>query len=94
MGEPIMQGQERFHVALARRVREIRRDIYGESGAPMLAEDLNLRARTWVNYESGVIIPATVILRFLEVTGANPAWLLTGDGTRYSLGRPLVTRSF
>jgi len=88
-----MRRQLRSHVGLARRVREIRRDIYGESGASMLAEDLDLPARTWVNYESGVIIPATVILHFLEVTGANPGWLLTGEGDRYRTVHVTATRS-
>ena len=53
-------------------------------GAPMLAQDLELPTRTWLNYESGVVIPATVILRFIDVTGANPRWLLTGVGDRYT----------
>jgi hypothetical protein len=88
-----MQGQSKSHVVLARRVREIRRDIYGESGAPMLADDLGVPARTWVNYESGVIIPATVILHFLEVTGANPSWLFRGEGDRYKRGPAMLTRS-
>ncbi len=35
------------------------------------------------NYESGVTIPAVVILRFVEITGANPRWLLTGRGDKY-----------
>jgi hypothetical protein len=72
------------HVVVAARVREIRRELYGEWGAPMLAEDLDLPTRTWLNYESGVVIPATVILRFLDFTGANPRWLLTGQGDRYA----------
>jgi hypothetical protein len=50
----------------------------------MLAEDLELPSRTWLNYESGVVIPATVILRFIDLTGANPHWLLTGEGDRYA----------
>ena len=29
-------------------------------------------ARTWVSYESGVVIPAPVILRFIEVNNADP----------------------
>ncbi len=28
-------------------------------------------------------IPAEVILQFIEITEANPHWLLTGDGPRY-----------
>jgi hypothetical protein len=68
------------HVELARRVREIRCALYGETGGPLLAEALGVPARTWRNYESGVIIPAPAILRFLEITGADPVWLLTGEG--------------
>ena len=67
-------------VALARRVREIRRALVGEDGGPLLAEALDLSARTWRNYEAGVTIPATVILWFIEISGASPHWLLTGEG--------------
>jgi hypothetical protein len=78
-------------VALAGRVREVRRELYGESGAPMLAEALGLPTRTWLNYEVGVTIPAEVILRFIEVTGADPHWLLTGLGQRCpAAGRPTL----
>ncbi|MBX6316109.1 MAG: helix-turn-helix transcriptional regulator [Isosphaeraceae bacterium] len=69
---------------LSRRVREIREELYGEHGGPLLAEALRLPFRTWLNYESGVTIPALVILRFLEVTGASPRWLLMGEGPKYS----------
>ena len=71
---------------LAQRVREIREEGYGEHGGPMLAEALNLPFRTWLNYESGATIPAQVILRFMELTGAHPHWLLTGEGVRYLAG--------
>ncbi len=76
-----MGRQSNSHVAA--RVREVRRELYGERGAPILAEDLELPTRTWLNYESGVVIPATVILRFIDLTRANPRWLLTGQGNRY-----------
>ena len=56
---------------------------FGEGGGPLLAEALGLPERTWQNYESGVTIPAPVILRFIELTGANPRWLRTGAGGRY-----------
>jgi hypothetical protein len=78
---------------LAGRVREVRQELYGELGASRLAAELELPARTWLNYESGVVIPATVILRFIEVTGANPSWLLTGQGDRYTTGRATISRS-
>ena len=68
---------------LARRVREIREDLYGEHGGPILAEALEIPFRTWHHYEAGYTIPAQSIRRFIEVTDANPLWLLTGEGDRY-----------
>ena len=73
-----MNGRRFDH--LAARVREVRRELYGKRGAPRLARDLELPARTWRNYEMGVVIPATVILRFIDRTGVDPLWLLTGEG--------------
>ncbi len=67
----------------ASRVREVRNRLYGEHGAPVLAESLNIPARTWLNYEMGVTMPAQVLLLFLEVTGAEPRWLLRGKGERF-----------
>src|SRR3954468_16311055 len=71
-------------LTLAGRVREIRLEQFGEHGGPMLAEALGLPPRTWWNYEAGATIPAPVILRFIEVTGANPGWLLKGEGEKYA----------
>jgi hypothetical protein len=68
---------------LARRIREIREELYGEHGGPLLAEALDLPFRTWHNYEAGCTIPAHSILRFIEVTDAHPHWLLTGEGDKY-----------
>ena len=58
--------------SLSRRLREIRQEIFGEHGGPELARRLNLPARTWYNYETGVTVPAEVLLGFIEQTGANP----------------------
>jgi SOS-response transcriptional repressor LexA len=69
--------------SLSRRLREIRQDLFGEHGGPELARRLNLPARTWYNYETGVTVPAEVLLGFIEQTGANPMWLLSGEGPRY-----------
>ena len=69
--------------ALARRIREIREDLYGEHGGPLLATALDLPFRTWHHYEAGSTIPAHSILRFIEITYANPNWLLTGEGEKY-----------
>lgn len=68
---------------LSRRLREIRQEIFGDHGGPELARRLALPARTWYNYETGVTVPAEVLLGFIEQTGANPIWLLTGEGSRY-----------
>jgi hypothetical protein len=77
-------------VALASRLREVRQQLYGGSGGPALAEALGLPAATWANYEGGVIIPAAVILGFIELTRADPHWLLTGEGERF-MARPGTT---
>ncbi len=69
---------------LARRIREVRLELYGENGGPLLAEALQVPFRTWLNYEKGCTIPATSILRFIELTRTNPHWLLTGCGDKYS----------
>lgn len=86
MNEPSQRSDRQgITLDLARRVREVRVDLYGIHGGPLLAEALQLPFRTWHNYESGCTIPALTILRFMEVTGANPHWLLTGEGA------PLLT---
>ena len=66
---------------------------YGESGGPAQAEELGLIADTWANYESSVVVPASVMLRFIAATGANPHGLLTGQGQRYRAGRTTQIRS-
>lgn len=75
---------------LARRVRELREELFGMHGGPMLAEKLGIPFRTWHNYEIGCTIPAQTILRFIELTGANPHWLLSGEGDKYFTRGPLT----
>ena len=69
--------------SLSRRLREIRQEIFGEHGGPELSRRLDLPARTWYNYETGVTVPAEILLGFIEQTGASPTWLLNGEGPRY-----------
>jgi Peptidase S24-like len=69
--------------SLSRRLREIRQELFGEHGGPELARRLSLPARTWYNYETGVTVPAEVLLSFIDQTGANPMWLLNGEGSRF-----------
>jgi hypothetical protein len=68
---------------LAGRLRAVRLDRYGEHGGPLLAEALQIPNRTWVRYELGAPIPGLVLLRFIEVVGVEPQWLLTGEGRTY-----------
>jgi len=70
--------------SLSRRLREIRQNLFGEHGGPELARRLDLPARTWYNYETGVTVPAEVLLGVIEQTGANPMWLLSGEGPHYT----------
>jgi hypothetical protein len=73
-------------VALSHRVREIRKDLFGDSGGDALADLLRLPGRTWSNYEAGCTMPAHVVLRFIDITNAHPRWLLTGRGEKYLPG--------
>jgi SOS-response transcriptional repressor LexA len=68
---------------LSARLRQVRQEIFGDHGGPELARRLHLPARTWYNYETGVTVPAEVLLGFMEETGVNSTWLLTGGGPRY-----------
>jgi hypothetical protein len=68
---------------LARRVRQIRIEKFGDNGIATLSQTLDIPARTWEHFENGITIPAWVILQFIEITGVEPHWLLTGDGERY-----------
>jgi hypothetical protein len=68
---------------VARRLREIREELYGTHGGPLLAESLNIPFRTWLSYENGAEVPASFMLQFIELTGADPHWLLTGHGQKY-----------
>ena len=49
---------------------------------------MGLPIRTWRNFEAGINMPAEVVLRFLALTGAEPRWLLTGEGSKYQ-SRPV-----
>jgi hypothetical protein len=69
--------------SLSNRLREMRRDRFGEAGIPALSGAMNIPTRTWENFECGVQIPGWAILQFIDICGANPHWLLTGEGERY-----------
>src|SRR5437660_10516163 len=73
----------RAKYALAERLSSLRAELYGDRGGPELARPLNLPVRTWYNYESGVTVPAEVILRIIELTSVEPIWLLHGMGPKF-----------
>ncbi len=78
------------------RLREIRDEIFGDhaGGIAQLAEALGIPRRTWENYETGAVVPDVVVLKFVSLTGAEPRWLLSGEGERYRLvpGRGRLVR--
>lgn len=73
---------------LAERLRQIRVDLYGDRGGSEMARQLAVPIRTWYNYESGVTVPAEVLLRFLELTRVEPRWLLNGAGPMFRVSPP------
>ena len=84
MEKPLGSSEwQTIKVGLAERIREIRIDLYGNNGGPILAQALRIPFRTLHNYENGYTIPAPTILQFIELTGAHPHWLLTGEGERF-----------
>ena len=69
--------------SLSERLRELRTEFYGERGGPDLARSLGIPVRTWYNYETGVTVPAEIILRIVEITSVEPVWLLRGEGPKF-----------
>jgi hypothetical protein len=78
----------RAKYALAERLRSLRAELFGDRGGPELSRRLGLPIRTWYNYESGVTVPAEVILKIIELTSVEPIWLLHGQGPKFRTGRP------
>ncbi len=75
-------SSQRQGIVITSPERNSPRDFWGARRAGT-AHRLNLPARTWYNYETGVTVPAEVLLGFIEQTGANPEWLLSGEGSRF-----------
>jgi hypothetical protein len=73
----------RAKYSLAERLSSLRAEMFGDRGGPELARQLNLPVRTWYNYESGVTVPAEVILKIIELTSVEPMWLLHGEGPKF-----------
>ncbi len=73
----------RAKVALAERLGSLRSELFGDRGGPEMARRLGIPVRTWYNYEGGVTVPAEVVLKIIELTSVEPAWLLHGKGPKF-----------
>lgn len=71
---------------LAERLREVREDLYGEHGSQFMADALNVPLQTWLNYESGIAVPAEIVLQ-LQVLGSVSAVAFEWRGREVSLHR-------
>jgi hypothetical protein len=81
MSRDNVKGHKRLDIG--KRLREIREDFYGKHGAQFQADALEIPLRTWMNYESGVVMPAALVLKLLVQMHIRPRWLLTGEGEKY-----------
>ncbi len=80
-----MKSRATRNATLSSLLRKIRVDLYGdgEPGQEAMAARLGLPSQSWANFEAGVSMPACVMLELLVATGADPKWLMTGEGRRY-----------
>ena len=78
------------HANLAGRLRLIRETVFGRAGIPEAAVAAGVAPLTWVNYESGVIIPGEVLLAFMVATSAEARWLLSSDGPMLREAPPAI----
>jgi hypothetical protein len=67
-------------VGFTSRLRETRIEAFKDGGILSLAEALGVPPMTWANYEMGVVVPDSIILDFVCLTGDARYWLLTGKG--------------
>jgi hypothetical protein len=68
---------------LAARLKEIRAELYGEDGGADVARLLKIPVETWRKYEAGSVVPAEVMLSFINLTSVDPRWLLFGLGDKF-----------
>ena len=79
---------DQLQADLAKRLREVREGLYGEHGAQFLADALGGPLETWSNYESGIVVPAYIVLQLIVMARINPVWLLTGQGEMHDQRTP------
>lgn len=70
--------------SLGDRLRLIRVELFGADGVAALAHRLGISARQWSEIESNDPRPSVdLLLRFVELTRADPVWVFIGRGQRY-----------
>jgi hypothetical protein len=74
----------KLHLDLADRVREIREVLHGEDGAQAMADRLGIPLKTWLHYESGVVMPGKIALMLIVSADVSPRWLLDGEGEKFT----------
>jgi hypothetical protein len=77
--------------SVCKRLKEIRKGLFGVHGGPELARQLGVSASAWAGYEVGGNMPDAVAKAFLAVTGCSPIWLLTGEGPQFQNELPTGT---
>ena len=89
---PMAKPGKSLPAALLRdRLRLIRIELFGDDGIGELAARLGIAASVWHHYETEAdSMPAPLLLRFIDATGASAEWLLHGTGRRYC-GHALVS---
>jgi hypothetical protein len=65
------------------RLREVRLERFGPHGVAELAQLIGIDSQEWASYEEGAMVPAEVLLAFIDVTACSPRWLLMGSGDKY-----------
>jgi hypothetical protein len=73
---------------LASRLREVRIDFCGERGGPEFARRLGVPSESWHDYETGIAVPAKVVLSVIQHTLVHPVWLFQGEGEKYRTPAP------
>ena len=75
-----------FDAELIQRVRLLRERTYGKRGKARFCKALGISPSTYNYYEQDRVPPVALLVEMARVTGADPNWLLTGDGPEPSDG--------
>lgn len=70
-------------VDISGRLVWVRRRVFGERGRATLSRAIGVSPSTYNYYEKGRQMPADLLAKVAQVTGADLRWLLTGDGSPF-----------